>query len=274
MEIKLHLDREGRAAVAENMWRRYVRAERLLAANAADLTSDMLIQPRWIGESGRFWYRWKSLSGVEFLRVDPATGDRGPAFDHDRLAAALSLAAAKPCAAAQLPFTEIEFAADESAIEFDIDGDGRWSCDLESYVCERVGDKPAPPGDAVRSPDGQWEAFTRDCNVWLRSVETGDERALTSDGVEKNGYGEELLSPLTTGGIADPPPPWVLWSPDSGKLLFCRVDQRDAPQFHLVQSVPKDGEIRPNCIHSLIPCRAMRCCRWPTRSAPTWARAR
>ena len=249
MEIKLNLEREGAAAASHNLWQRYVRAERLLAANALDLTSDLLIQPHWIGDSGRFWYRWKSLSTVEFLLVDAAAGDRAPAFDHDRLAAALSLATGKPCSAAQLPFTEIEFAESGNSIEFDIDGDGRWSCDLESYACARIGEKPQTPGDAVRSPDGKWEAFSRDFNVWLRSVETGEERAITTDGVEKNGYGEELLSPLTTGGIADPPPPWLRWSPDSGKLLFCRIDQREAPQFHLVQSVAKDGQLRPK-LHS------------------------
>ena len=58
-----------------------------------------------------------------------------------------------------------------------------------------------------------------------------------------------LLSPLTTGRIDDPPPPFIRWSPDSSKLLFCRVDQRQVPQFHLVQSVPKDGSIRPH-LHS------------------------
>ena len=228
---------------------RYVRAERLLAANASGLTSDLLIHPHWIGDSGRFWYCWKSLSGVEFVLVDAASGERAPAFNHDRLAAALSLATGRPCAAAQLPFSEIEFAEAGNSIEFDIEGDGRWSCDLESYACARIGDKRRTPADVVRSPDGQWEAFIRNCNVWLRSVGTGEEHAITTDGVEKNGYGEELLSPLTTGGIADPPPPFIRWSPDSGKLLFCRVDQREAPQFHLVQSVPADGAIRPR-LHS------------------------
>ena len=249
MEIKLNLEREGAAAASKNLWQRYVRAERLLAANATDLTSDLLIQPHWIGDSGRFWYRWKSLSAVKFLLVDAASGERAPAFDHDRLAAALSLATGKPCSAARLPFAEIEFAEAGNSIEFDIDELGRWSCDLESYACARIGEQPQCPGDAVRSPDGKWEAFSRDFNVWLRSVETGEERALTTDGLEKNGYGEELLSPLTTGGIADPPPPWLRWSPDSGKLLFCRIDQREAPQFHLVQSVPKDGRLRPK-LHS------------------------
>ena len=188
MEIKMNLAREQKSSGAEQMWQRYVRAERLLMANAANLTSDLVIQPNWIGDSDRFWYRWKSLAGVEFVLVDPATGDRKAAFDHERLAAALSQAAGSPYTAAQLPFSEIEFADDGGSIVFDINVEGksgRWSCDLGSYTCARIGDTPSVPGDVVRSPDGQWEAFTRDHNVWLRSVSSGEESAITTDGEEK-----------------------------------------------------------------------------------------
>lgn len=251
MEIKLNLARGHQPSTEPDMRRRYLRAERLLAANAAKLTSDLLIEPNWIGDSGRFWYRWKSLSGVEFVLVDPATGEQKPAFDHERLAASLSQATGKPCAASQLPFSEIEF-ADDGGLVFELEAEGarqRWSCDLDSYACACIGGAPAVAGNVVLSPDGQWEAFTRDHNLWVRSLATGEERAITSDGAKKNDYGENLLSPLTSGGIEDPPPPFIKWSPDSGKLLFCRVDQREAPQFHLVQSVPKDGAIRPK-LHS------------------------
>ena len=250
MEIKMKLAGEPKSSDSEQMWQRYVRAERLLAANAQELTSDLIIKPNWINGSDSFWYRWKSLADVEFVFVDPATGERKAAFDHDRLAAALSQTTGAPFTAAHLPFSEIEFAEDGLSIAFDIEGNsGRWSCDLKSYVCTRIGDSPVPPNDALRSPDGQREAFARDHNVWVRSVATGEERAITEDGVAKHDYGAPLLSPLTTGGIDDPPPPAISWSPDSSKLLFCRVDQREAPQFHLVQSVPNDGSIRPH-LHS------------------------
>ena len=109
--------------------------------------------------------------------------------------------------------------------------------------CARIGEPPiSAAADVVRSPDDKWEAFTRDHNIWLRSLESGEERAITTDGEAKNDYGEYLLSPLTSAGIDDPPPPFIKWSPDSGKLLFCRIDQREAPQFHLVQSVPHGRE--------------------------------
>ena len=252
MELKMKLARDQTPQSATGMWQRYARAERLLPGNAPKLTSDLVLRPRWIGDSDRFWYRWKSLSGTEFVLVDPERAERVAAFDHDRLAAALSQATGTPVNAKQLPFSEIEFTNNGQSIVFDIDvtgASGRWSCELSTYACMRVGDVPNPPNDKVLSPDGQWEAFTRNHNVWVRSVQDGEERAITSDGEAQNDYGEPLLSPLTTAGIDDPPPPAIRWSPDSGKLLFWRVDQREAPQFHLVQSVNQDGSVRPS-LHS------------------------
>ena len=252
MEIQMKLAHDQTPQSATGMWQRYARAERLLPGNAPKLTSDLVLRPRWIGDSDRFWYLWKSLSGTEFVLVDPARAERMAAFDHDRLAAALSQATGTPVNAKQLPFSEIEFTNNGQSIVFDIDvtgASGRWSCELSTFACMRIGDVPNPPNDKVLSPDGQWEAFTRDHNVWVRSVQDGEERAITSDGEAQTDYGEPLLSPLTTAGIDDPPPPAIRWSPDSSKLLFWRVDQRDAPQFHLVQSVNQDGSVRPS-LHS------------------------
>lgn len=252
MELQMKLAREHKSQSGTGMWQRYARAERLLPGNAAKLTSDLTIKPRWIEGSDRFWFRWKSLAGVEFLLVDPARGEVKAAFDHEALAAALSQATGAPCQARQLPFSEIEFSNNGQSVVFDIDvagASGRWSCELSAYDCMRLGDVPNPPKDKVLSPDGQWEAYTRDHNVWIRSVYSGEERAITDDGEAKNDYGEPLLSPLTTGGIEDAPPPAIRWSPDSNRLLFCRVDQREAPQFHLVQSVTQDGSVRPH-LHS------------------------
>lgn len=247
---------EQASSKAGGMWARYVRAERFLPWNAARLTSDLVIKPHWIETDKRFWYRVKHDKGIEFVLVDLKTETRMAAFDHQRMAAALSAATGIAYAAHQLPFKEIEFTDKGQAITFDLDiptlTDGRrarWTCDLASYTCTHLEDRPAQRTDVVRSPNGEWEAFTRDNNVWVRSRSTGEERAITQDGVANYGYGDPLLSPLTTAGISEPPPPMIIWSPDSKGLLFCRVDQRQALQFHLVQSVPKDGSTRPR-LHS------------------------
>ncbi len=47
----------------------------------------------WIEKTSRFWYRRTVKGGAEFVVMDAATLAKKPAFDHQKLAAALSAAA-------------------------------------------------------------------------------------------------------------------------------------------------------------------------------------
>src|SRR5438105_3488187 len=49
--------------------------------------------PNWIGDTSRCWYRKSVKGGNEFVLVDAETAAKKPAFDHEKLAAALSEAA-------------------------------------------------------------------------------------------------------------------------------------------------------------------------------------
>ena len=191
-----------------------------------------------------FWYRTTRPNGAEFMVVDAERGTREPAFDHVRLAASLSNTSGSPYEALRLPFDTIELIKKRSAVQFALEG-VIWTCDLKSYACVRGGGAGEEPADAVRSPDGKWDAFVRDHNLFVRSVDNGEERTLTSNGECQNGYGAPLVSPLATAGISEHEKPAVVWSPDSKKLLSCRIDERDALRFHLVQSIPADGSVRP-----------------------------
>ncbi|MGH7973653.1 MAG: hypothetical protein ACREIC_33465, partial [Limisphaerales bacterium] len=51
------------------------------------------LNPHWFAEDTRFWYRNDLKDGAkEFILVDAKAGTRGPAFDQQKLAAALSTA--------------------------------------------------------------------------------------------------------------------------------------------------------------------------------------
>ena len=39
------------------------------------------VEPHWIADSARFWYRNETRRGKEFILVDAEKGTRGPAFD-------------------------------------------------------------------------------------------------------------------------------------------------------------------------------------------------
>src|SRR5436190_11263684 len=78
------------------------------------------ITPHWFADDTRFWYRNDLKGGArEFVLVDAEAGKRGPAFDHDKLAAALSKAANTEYKADRLPFDDIEFVDDSKTVRYD-----------------------------------------------------------------------------------------------------------------------------------------------------------
>src|SRR5215472_9076990 len=108
----------------------YARAEKLLFWNVSSLYEagirhqhsqlifNAVVVPHWIDGSDRFWYRKETREGARFILVDPGKASRQPAFDHTRLAAALSVSG-KHYTADTLPFGSFTLAKDNRSIQFD-----------------------------------------------------------------------------------------------------------------------------------------------------------
>ena len=200
------------------------------------------VTPHWFQNNTRFWYR-NSLSGgaQEFILVNAESGKRTPAFDHAKLAAALSKASGKDTYKAdRLPFTAIQFTDDAKAMLFKA-ADITWKCDLTSYECAKTEEKfdPAPEPDDTsprrrqrdgdssdrtsdRSPDGKWTAAIKDHNLVIRAQDEL-EIQLTQDGKEGLAYARPS------------------WSPDSKTLVAFRVEPGERKEVHLVESSPSGG---------------------------------
>ncbi len=82
----------------------------------------------------------------------------------------------------------------------------------------------------VTSPDGKYEAYIKDWNLWIREVETGKERALTTDGIENFGYATD------NAGWKHSDRPILSWSPDSRKIATFQQDQRHVSDMYLVRT--------------------------------------
>src|SRR5512135_2862633 len=90
----------------------YARAEKFLTGYTSPLVLHGAVRPTWLpGEGDRFWYRVLVGEGgaAAFVLVDAAKGTKTPAFDHARVAAALSAAAGGKYDATHLPFTRFEY---------------------------------------------------------------------------------------------------------------------------------------------------------------------
>jgi len=114
----------------------YERANGLRTAYEA-LVSHVSGPATWIGSTGRFWYRVSTKGAYEFIVFDVAARQKRPAFDHEKIAAALSKATGGSYTASKLPFTSMSFADDEKSIDVTVDGTP-WTCTLSDYSCRKA----------------------------------------------------------------------------------------------------------------------------------------
>ena len=218
---------------------RYAKAESMQAHRMKELITSFNVVPDWVGDSETFWYRNQTPAGHEFVVVDAEARAKRPAFDHERLAKALSAALDQEVTAERLPFSAIELRDD--TVRFAV-GPTQIDVALDTYEVTETG--PIRMGDAL-SPDGRWAVVQREHNLFLRDTATDTERQLTTDGEPGHGYGgmTDTVSGLVMRenlGI-DSLPPMVVWSPDSSRFVTHRLDQREVELMHLVRSAPTDG---------------------------------
>ena len=215
----------------------YARAEKWMGYNTNPLVFRAGVRPVWQGD-GRFWYRVTTPEGTEFVMVESASGTKAPAFDHAKLAAALSAAAGTKFDAHRLPFTDFELSADGQTISFSAQR-RRWKCDLATDKCSPDGAAPATApgaggrggaGNSVMSPDKKRAAFIRDFNLWVRDAATGKETQLTTDGVKDFGYATD------NAGWTHSDRAVLVWSPDSKKIATFQQDQRGVGEMYLVDT--------------------------------------
>ena len=231
----------------------YERAQQFLAGNVRHLVVDGTVFPNWIWKTSRFWYRKEAAGASQFILVDPEKNTSGPAFDHARLAAALSRAMRHPVQPTALPFQSFEFTEDGSGIRFEADN-AQWTCKLADYTCTREEVKQPDPYVRI-SPNGRWAAYVKDHNLYLRDTTTGTILQLTRDGVAGDDYATPLpsLRTLVEQGTENPRErAGVSWSPDSSKLVTYRMDSRNAGKFTSLQFVPPD-QLRPKAYTVVYP---------------------
>ena len=225
-----------------------------LRSSWSDLTENIAEPAQWIEGTHRFVYRKTVPGGFQFAVMDAETKQKQPAFDHDRLAAALSTATGKVSSGLHLPFTEpftsveISDAGRELTARLD---EASWKCSLTDYVCSRLpphgGHQPRAfdtvrdlkiPADnsPKKSPDGHWLAFVQNWNIAVRASSGGEAILLSSDGSEGEFYDPESIA----------------WSPDSKKLAAYRVRPGFRREVTRVISSPPD-QVQPKVAVQLYP---------------------
>jgi hypothetical protein len=78
-------------------------------------------------------------------------------------------------------------------------------------------------GASGRSPDGKWNAFIKEHNVFIHSQDEDKDFQLSQDGQDGNAYGH------------------LEWAPDSKGLVAWRIEPGDHKDVYLIQSSPPGG---------------------------------
>ena len=266
---------------AEGTLADYQRAEGL-AAKAKALRTNAPGPATWF-DRNHFWYTRQVPGGNEFIMGDASAGTKAPAFDHERLAAALSSASKQKFAAFGLPVSPTtQFVDSGSAIQFTA-GDQVFKCTLADYICSKVDqesggrprrtapESPEPGGDPL---DGlEYEglppqaapgtaAFTRP-QSGCANPRTPESAACRSyDGkweaiIQNYNIFLRPLQPagppvaLSTDGSEGNPyiARTIAWSPNSAKLAAYKTRPGYDRQVHYIESSPAD-QIQPK--HSSI----------------------
>ncbi|HET7675050.1 MAG TPA: DPP IV N-terminal domain-containing protein [Gammaproteobacteria bacterium] len=210
----------------------YARAERFLDYKTEPLVDNDVRRAKWLDDN-YFWYELHSRKGDRYWVTDARTGSTTPAFDQEKLAAALGKAAGKTIKADKLDIDNFKITARH---QFDITYKKKhYICDLRGRRgrctprAKTLAHKPgSEPG--VLAPNDRYAVFVRDWNLWLRDMRTGAETQLTKDGVKDYGYATGNAGWVHNVGAI------VRWSPDSTKVATYRQDQREVGDMYTLET--------------------------------------
>ena len=134
------------------------------------------ITPTWIGGGSKFWYaRQEEGGGRTFILVDSLAGKKAPAFDHVKMATAISKITGQTVEAGRLPFTKLDLTPDLKKLNLQL-LQKTYQIDLGTYEPKEVkvdiavgGLKAYPPEEPPRGDGGGDQTAIRFVN---QSTET------------------------------------------------------------------------------------------------------
>ena len=213
----------------EDRYRRFGALLQGATRSHRQLVHNACLYPVWIGDSDCFFYDRTLPSGKEYRLVNAAAKTNVAAFDHQRLAKALSETLGQEVDAQHLPITVEAISLSPTQVEFTA-FDSAWCYRDDTGALEKM--KSPLLSSELLSPNGKQTAFLRNNNIWLRDNTSAKEHALTDDGVEHNEYAHN-------GSLQ------ALWSPDSNKLFVVQTDRSQVEPLPRVDFIPADGSVRP-----------------------------
>jgi dipeptidyl aminopeptidase/acylaminoacyl peptidase len=210
----------------------YQRAEKFLWNDADEKIRGEVSGQTWTG--GVLIYNTRTADGTRYIIADPETGEKGEAFDHQRLADSLTKIAGRKVDPDNLSLRSIELSDDGNTLSYQM-GQNNYETNLTTYETSEV--ESASNYREFLSPDGEKAAYIKDHNLWIRTTETGEHTQLTIDGKEHYGYA------TNNAGWIKSDRPVLLWGPNSEKIATFRHDSRGVGEMYLYNTQVGHSEL-------------------------------
>jgi dipeptidyl-peptidase-4 len=212
---------------------------------AASLTGRVPDTIKWSPDSKRVSYLVHAEQGErsDLYYIDTATGKPAVLVSAEKIAAMAPRVPGNKDDRerdnrARYRVAGYHWAPDSEHILFDANGQ-LWYYTLATGESKALSSPEGSAGDPKFSPDGKRLSYVRSHNLVVRSVDGGQEKALTNDS------GEDLLD-----GEVD----WVyaeeldvrsnyFWSPDGKKIAFLQMNEAKVPTYPITDFIPQHPTI-------------------------------
>ncbi|MDE5814583.1 MAG: DPP IV N-terminal domain-containing protein, partial [Muribaculaceae bacterium] len=196
------------------------------------------VYPRWIADTGKFWYVDEKQDGSKtYIIVDASKQKKSTLFDAKGVEEALKNHGIQDAEARDLRLEGLEVSSNLDTLWFNRNGH-MWTYikSGRNHLVDRGAipspapqphwmvvdeEKDFPP---VPSPDGTKVAFVRDNNLYVRDAESGEVKQMTTDGTIGNYYSS-----------------YIYWSPDSRKFAVNKIKPVEKRYVYYVESSPARG---------------------------------
>ena len=194
------------------------------------------VEAHWVEGTHHFWYKNHTPEGDRYVVVDADSRTRSDLFDTSRLATELERKLGHKVNGGRLDINHLKVSQGLDTLTFRFSG-YRWSYAVQEGNLQQLGSIPVPGKrrhwmevddekgwGPVKSPDGRFEAYVHDCNLYVRNLRDGKARQLSTDGTPGNYYSS-----------------YIQWSPDSRRIVANRIRPAAETRYvYYVESSPRN----------------------------------
>ncbi len=194
---------------------------------------NLSIEPLWFADSSGFSYMVPSKEGKAYYKYEFKKKQTEPLFDQTRFAKVLGELFKTEIKPNDLPVYGARKTG-KNHIEFGSRGKN-YLLDINAYTIELKAEESVNPMES-KSPDGQWIAYSKDNNLYLRSAKTGTVKQLSTGGFKNYEYASYYgWGDIMEGENGDREKHFfVQWSPDSKWIQTSICDLRNAKKMYLL----------------------------------------